>query len=268
MTEPGRRRVKARSTPNPLGVDFDLAIQCAELAKLSYAAPSDARELALGHYGYASFDDLSRRDAQDHLIVVSDSARIFVAVRGTDERRDWLTNLRFWHHQSDVGRVHKGYYEVCQGFLPELTRLIDQHADKPLVLTGHSMGGAVAVLLAALLLEQSHRIDGLYTFGQPKVGGADFTAYCTANLQAPYFRFVHGADALATWALGKHGLLGTPCYFDLRGRISFGHQLSQIPRLGVRFHRLDHYRYFLKLNRLRLRAMADTDEVTVIQSRV
>ena len=198
---------------------------------------------------------------------MSDGTRVFVAVRGTDERKDWLTNLQFWYRNSAVGRLHKGYHEVCQGFLPGLTRLIDRHVDKPIVFTGHSMGGAVAVLLAAFLVERYSRVDGLYTFGQPKIGGADFTAYCEANLEAPYFRFVHGSDAFATWTLGKHGLLGTPCYFDLRGRLSFGHHLAQIPRPSLRVHRLDHYRHFLKLNRLRRRAMADTDEVTIIQSR-
>lgn len=269
-----RQAARARRGPrqpgvaaNPPGVDLDLAIQCAELAKLSYASPADARALALGRYGYESFDDLSQRNERDHLIVVSAGSRVFVAVRGTDERKDWLTNLQFWYRDSAVGRVHKGYHEVCQGFLPGLSRLIDRHADRPIVFTGHSMGGAVAVLLAAFLVERHASVDGLYTFGQPKIGGADFSAYCEANVQAPYFRFVHGSDAFATWTLGKHGLLGTPCYFDLRGRLSFGHHLAQIPRPSLRVHRLDHYRHFLKLNRLRLRAMADTDEVTIIQPR-
>jgi hypothetical protein len=86
-----------------------------------------------------------------------------------------------------------------------------------------------------------------------------------SNLDAAYFRFVHGADAIATWGLGSRALSGTACYFDVHGRLQFGHHLRGVPEMSLRLHRLEHYRFYLRLNRLKLRALEDSAEVTLIQ---
>jgi hypothetical protein len=263
------RRAQGGGDPEPVDVDLSLAIQCVELSQLSYRDPEEARALALGRFGYESFEHVSVRGGRDQLIVVEDDATRLLAVRGTDEVRDWLTNFKFWFEKTPMGRVHRGYHDACVAFLPKVRSLAAEQSTKPLVLTGHSMGGAVATLLAATLAaeEGGRRVAGLYTFGQPQVGFGGFGDHLLAHCRFPYFRFVHGADAFAAWTLGGHGVSGVPCYFDLRGRISFGQRLTHIPRVGLKFHRLEYYRYFLRLNRLRLRALEETDEVTVVQQR-
>jgi len=129
------------------------------------------------------------------------------------------------------------------------------------------MGGAVASLMAALRAASGAAVAGVYTFGQPQVGLKSFNDGFRRRCDFPYFRFVHGADAFAAWTLGRYGVPGVPCYFDLKGRVSFGQQLTHVPRLGLKFHRLEQYRYFLRLNRMRLRAAADSEDVTAIQHR-
>jgi hypothetical protein len=249
---------------NRAGVDLDRAIQCVELSQLSYRPPSLARELALGRHGYRAFDSAHQRDGRDYLLMVDDGETRIVAVRGTDDLRDWLTNLKVWYRSSPVGRVHAGYYGASIGFLEPLRGAL---GGGRVVLTGHSMGGAIATLLAGMLVREGVCIEGLYTFGQPLVGLRDFNDQFRTHCRFPYFRFVHGADAFATWTLGDEGAPGTRCYFDLKGRISFSRQLTHVPRLSLRFHRLEEYRYLLRLNRLRLRALAETDDATVVKSR-
>ena len=43
-------------------VDLDQAIQCVELAQLSYRSPQEAATLALERYGYNKFESLTQRD--------------------------------------------------------------------------------------------------------------------------------------------------------------------------------------------------------------
>ena len=63
------------------------------------------------------------------------------------------------------------------------------------VRTGHSLGGALAVLLAATLLESSVPVKGLYTFGAPRVGKSDFAARLNEELtDAAHWRIVNRND--------------------------------------------------------------------------
>ena len=250
------------------GLDLDLAFQCVELAWLVYRDPETANRRALEEFGYEFYRHLTRHQGRDHAFVVRDDCRTIVAFRGSDDPWDWLTNLRAWTGHTPYGRVHRGFYTVAQTLIEELgALLIDDPKRRPVVLTGHSMGGALAVLIAAILAEHDVEPGGIYTFGQPQVGNRAFSRSFTRHYPAPLFRFVNGADAIAAWTYGKHAMLGTPCYFDKRGYLVFGDHLSEVPRLGFRFHRLDHYRYYLRLNRLRLRLRDETQESTVLVER-
>jgi acetyl esterase/lipase len=70
-----------------------------------------------------------------------------------------------------------------------------------LYITGHSLGGALAVLAAALLQRQypalAAKLSGVYTFGQPMVGDAAFAEACQRDFGGKLFRHVYGHDLVA-----------------------------------------------------------------------
>jgi hypothetical protein len=114
-----------------------------------------------GHHGYLAV-------ALDHVII---------AIRGSGEADDWRNNLRFRQQAYWLGgHVHQGFALAASGITEavqrELQRSPEIYGNKPLWLTGHSSGGSIAILVAQELAERQIEIDGIYTFGAPKVGDA------------------------------------------------------------------------------------------------
>ncbi|MBK8010156.1 MAG: lipase family protein [Deltaproteobacteria bacterium] len=164
------------------------------------------------------FVESKATDAQ--ALVAYDGSRntIVVAFRGTSTWRDVLSNAAFWLTDGSAyggGDVHGGFAEQLRSIAPTLEASIDhfrrkakrQHLPAPTVMvTGHSLGGALAVLFAGrLMLAQGAsqdwceglRLHNLYTFGQPAVGDVTFCQAMERELAgrgAVLFRFVNGQD--------------------------------------------------------------------------
>jgi len=60
--------------------------------------------------------------------------------------------------------------------LNQCANLIAKYPDAKVVVTGHSLGAAMAAL-AALDIHPSIHIDIYYNFGQPRVGDFNWSAY-------------------------------------------------------------------------------------------
>ena len=244
-------------------VDLALAIKCVELSRLAYAEPVEGESRAIAA-GYLAYRHMQGRQGREFMIHVADHDLNIVAFRGTKKWSDWLTNLALWRVSTSAGRLHRGYYDAWRAMESRALQLIGTTAGAPTVFTGHSMGGALAVLAALAVQTHGVRVRSVVTFGQPQIGDIHFSRHVESNLNAPYYRFVHGADAIAAWGLGQDRRLGQVCYFDYRGRLQFGHRLTAMPKISFSRHRLQHYRYFLRLNRMKLEALSADAQKTIV----
>lgn len=66
---------------------------------------------------------------------------------------------------------------------------------------GHSLGGALAAVFAQALCARGHKelaqhVKGVYTYGGPRIGDAQFCRQLSANYPEANFRYVHGADII------------------------------------------------------------------------
>jgi hypothetical protein len=87
-------------------------------------------------------------------------------------------------------------------------------------MTGHSLGGALAELCAAQALFVSRiPVQGVYTFGQPRVGTKDFADAVHARLGSGIFRFVNDRDIVPRVPLFSMGFChyGSQRFFDNAG---------------------------------------------------
>ncbi|KAI4386900.1 hypothetical protein MLD38_004778 [Melastoma candidum] len=84
----------------------------------------------------------------------------------------------------------------------KLKDLLTTHKNAKFVVTGHSLGGALAILFPTVLvlqeeLEMMRRLLGVYTFGQPRVGDKQMHNFMESHLNYPvpkYFRVVYCND--------------------------------------------------------------------------
>ena len=137
---------------------------------------------------------LDHDDSQAY--VIETDTETVVAFRGTQVtsgfsmtdiiRNAKVTPVRWRLGLRSGGRVHRGYKEAVDAVADDLAKAVIQ-AKKPLIYTGHSLGGAMATLARTL----APRPDMTVTFGAPKVGNREFVkTHSHIHLE----RFVHGRD--------------------------------------------------------------------------
>lgn len=113
-----------------------------------------------------------------------------VAFRGTrpDALADWLRDLDAVPVYDQVlGYCHRGFIDGARATLP----LILADRAVPLLLVGHSLGGALALLTAALLLAERRPVLGVATFGAPRAAGGRLRA---ALMETTVRQYRHGDD--------------------------------------------------------------------------
>lgn len=91
--------------------------------------------------------------------------------------------------------IHEGFEEALEVATNDVQAAVELAAasGKPLFVTGHSLGGALAALAAKYCVSIGTTPCAIYTFGMPRVGGERFAQeYNFSALGAITYRLVHG----------------------------------------------------------------------------
>jgi len=118
------------------------------------------------------------------LAMFDDDTQVYIAVRGTEGFswpngiRDWVSNVQATavKFEGGHGKVHDGFHAAFISVKGDIDDFLSKNGrtNKKIVVTGHSLGGAVATIIAAYI-RGKHKSDVmLYTFGSPRAGDADF----------------------------------------------------------------------------------------------
>jgi hypothetical protein len=119
---------------------------------------------------------------------------IIVAFAGTDPGMV-KTVLTDAETAPDDRGVHPGFRRALDAVWTQLRAAAVLPGGDRLFVTGHSLGGALAVLAAFRLRgEAGINAEAVYTFGLPRVGGAKFGAIYEPILGFRTFRLVNGND--------------------------------------------------------------------------
>jgi len=95
---------------------------------------------------------------------------IVISVRGTEPNFfDILRDIRFfpWRDKR-VGWAHAGFLHGAKAIEDEVIEELVHRPEKDIYVTGHSLGGAVALILGKILHYERFKVKEIVTFGAPK----------------------------------------------------------------------------------------------------
>jgi triacylglycerol lipase len=169
-----------------------------------------------------SHPTMIENEATDTRVVVWQTAQdLIIAFRGTADMRNWLTDLDCRFAIEDGCRVHAGFAAALESVFEQLKNCLSSSmaAGKRLWLTGHSLGGALALLFGWRLmnLRRANFVAGIYTFGQPRVGNAAFRDSWPfqAGLNGCTYRVIDEDDIVPSlpWLLGDYRHAGHEVFY-------------------------------------------------------
>ncbi|XP_022132652.1 uncharacterized protein LOC111005368 isoform X2 [Momordica charantia] len=152
---------------------------------------------------------------------------IILAFKGTSQCCDCAVDVNFsWCSIPGVGRIHMGFMQALglqEAFhwpdeLPkpnsdfayytlrqQLRDIAKSNDNARFIFTGHSLGGALAVLFVTILAYHNEsdvleKLQAVYTFGQPRVGDPKFAQFMentTKKYDFKYYRYVYSFDLVS-----------------------------------------------------------------------
>ncbi len=142
---------------------------CRVYASIRYRTAEQARADWAEYYGRLEVVDIAATRNR-YLVGWSRGERLQeVVIRGTTNLRNALYDLRFRRHWNpELGLyLHAGFEAMALALHRDLLPRLEPAGE--LVLFGHSLGAAEAVILGMLLERDGYRVRRVYATGQPKV---------------------------------------------------------------------------------------------------
>ena len=180
-------------------------------------------------------------------ILVSDIENHFLvlAFRGTEKKsvKDIKTDIKAKMTNDGIdGKIHTGFKEAFEHVHEKIESILkeDTFKDKPLFITGHSLGGALATIAAKRLVHTGN-IAGCYTFGSPRVADAEWIS----SIKVPLYRIVNACDGVTL-------IPPSAGFFFLLGLISKIRLISIIPGVkGISTWLIENYGKYLHAGDMR-----------------
>ncbi len=197
--------------PDATGHSWPNAYLLAYVSDLAYATdgrPELTEELRNLGLSTVVHVEGSSSNVDTQVVVAASDDVVVVAFRGSEAictpqgMKDWITtdfrfHFRDWQPGDLRAWVHNGF---AQGIDVVYARLLERvrkaaTGGRPVWLTGHSLGGALAVLAAWRLEADGVKVGGVLVYAAPKVGDQSFTtAFNSSQLASRTRRWVNTTD--------------------------------------------------------------------------
>ncbi len=196
-----------------------------ELSLAAYETNETKLRSELANLDLADCRLIEDLETDTQALVGSTRQAIVVAFRGTEpsKLKDLLTDVELTMVSGPFGQVHEGFWESLEAIWNKLERAIAsrQNGQRAIWFTGHSLGGALAQLAVARLMQQGRSAQGMYSYGAPRCGNARFATQFNRLARRSSFRLVNEADIIPDVAPKFLGFehCGRYCELDDRGRL-------------------------------------------------
>lgn len=181
------------------------------------------------------------------IILIDYDDLVLILFRGTDD----VTNVRFaeWKGTDfnlkkvysdsilNHAKIHKGFWESFDLIKTDLLTLLEEIGakNKSIWLSGHSLGGAMAILSGTYLQNSGYSVANIYTYASPRgIGDKNFAFLSDSLLPNRIHRFEYYLDPIS--------IMKTPGYKDVGTR----HWFDNATKSNYTFYQDCGERYFLK----------------------
>ncbi len=221
---------KVRYDVNAQGFDLPLTTFLARMAKLAYEDEGplnvEAKNECLTDVRF--FEDFAT-NTQAFAAYDAETDSTIVSFRGTAGLKDILQDAKLILDPAanfGEGRVHRGFSQQTNALIPDIINYLGTfNVGSNILVAGHSLGGADAMLFTAHANRHHFPVAQLHTIGQPRTGNAAFVnSFESSSAQTNYVRVVNNHDiipAVPPASLSyRHG--GYDVYIDNIGNIREG----------------------------------------------
>lgn len=175
-------------------VRWDLTAFLAVLSEQVYNDDDETLDFLIRGMGFTKWVAIKNETMAAH--VVSGNGLAVVVFRGTNftEIPDWYKNLTVTFETTDQGNFHKGFSDAYRTVRGEVRRYLNDERPSKIWITGHSLGGAMAVACGVDVKVHTKIPATLVTFGQPRFADEKGAKWIDRQFNGQYARFVHGVD--------------------------------------------------------------------------
>ncbi len=142
--------------------------------------------LYLSNYVYYDNDNIiSNKEYDTQLLITINNNSLYICFRGSSSLKDWIVNLDLnltkCTKNNKSYKIHNGfnnqYTSVKNDIINKISHLLNIYNINNIVITGHSLGGAIATVCSLDLIDNPllfNKTVYCVTFGCPRVGNKDF----------------------------------------------------------------------------------------------
>ena len=137
-------------------------------SELAYVYNADVLEIFLtargheliAHRGFMNSPDYpGYRDTQ--YFITRDTGHTYIVIRGISGANDIETSVDAELVPfNEFGLAHSGFLDIARHLSPDM-KLVVEESDLPVIITGHSLGGSVALALTLMLVSEGYPVSNL-----------------------------------------------------------------------------------------------------------
>ncbi len=145
----------------------------------------------------------SKTDVLGYTGVLPSEKTVYVIFRGSSSLLNWIDDAEviktdYSTYPQCACQVHSGFYKASNGLKAATIKSVKQlqalyKGYNQIVVTGHSLGAAVAQLIS-MELHAAGMQNTIYNYGQPRVGDEKYAAFLDVLYGEQLWRFTHDRD--------------------------------------------------------------------------